>query len=321
MANTSSRHELAEQTNPQIEQRVSQYVPHSFPPFSVPTDTESLSSGFPYTQRLAQLRITRDQWHQFSLEVVNAAKLSFSEDAKAWATGVGTGAASSAFLLVFGPAVGYYTGKAIHKKTVVKKVQEKLAQDGELRSILRHWNEGSFRENGLQVWLEAPTEEIYVHVQPGVSRQDAEKEAKKLARRFKIVVQPYDPRSAPLGQMSRGNGQSPVSPANEYPGQNTVQVGQGQVWGTNQGPLKPYGQVQQSQGGWGHQKPVGYDGKPVGMVQELPGPPMQQSQFKAKQTEMVQELPGGSFIAELDGGNGDFQSPPELPPKVPPKEP
>ncbi|KAE9375779.1 hypothetical protein N431DRAFT_310693, partial [Stipitochalara longipes BDJ] len=168
--------------------------------FTIPTISDSLSSGFPYTQHLAQFRITRDQWHQFSLEVVNAAKLSFSEDAAAWATGVGTGAASSAFLLVFGPAVGYYTGKSVHKKAVIKKVREQLAQDGELRNVFRKWNESAFRERGIQVWLEAPNDESAVDINLDMSRR--EKEAKKLARSFKIIVQPDDPSRAPLGQMS-----------------------------------------------------------------------------------------------------------------------
>ena len=43
----------------------------------------------------------------------------------------------------------YRQGKAVHKKTVVKEVKEKLAQDGDLRNVLRRWNESSFREKGI----------------------------------------------------------------------------------------------------------------------------------------------------------------------------
>jgi hypothetical protein len=301
-ANISSRHELAEQTNPQIAQQISHYTPLSFLPFSIPTGSDSLSSGFPYNQRLSQLRVTHDQWHQFSLEVVNAAKLSFSEDAAAWATGVGTGAASSAFLLVFGPVVGYYTGKSVHKKTVVKKVKEKLAQDGELRNVLRRWNEGAFRERGVQVWMEAPTEEVVLNVQPGMSQADIQKEAQKLAKRFRIVVLPYDPRNAPVGQ-----NMSPVSPLNSQyglwgSGQSPVQTAPAQGWGPNQAPMKPYmAPMQQGQEYWGNQQQLRHDGKPVAMVQELP------------------DAPAGPFIAELDAGTGTTQSPPGIPPKIPPK--
>ncbi|KAH8759683.1 hypothetical protein F5882DRAFT_384469 [Hyaloscypha sp. PMI_1271] len=281
--------------------------------------------GFPNTPRLSQLRITRDQWHQFSLEAVNAATLTFREDAAAWATGVGTGAASSAFLLVFGPAVGYYTGKAVHKRTVIQKVKEKLAQDGELRNALRSWNEGSFLERGIQVWLEAPSEEAAVDVQLGMSRKDVEKEAKRLARRFRIVVQPCDPRSAPLGQGSWEIGQSPVSLGSGH---------QGEGWGAEQMPVKPYpAPVQHTQAGWGNQQANGHGGNP--MVQELPGLPtkpymthpqqtwgiQQPIQLGGQQVEMAQELPGlaAPFIAELDGGNGNLQRRPEIPPNVPPK--
>ena len=91
--------------------------------FSIATNNDSLSSGFPYSERLLGLGIPPPQWHDFTVEVANAAKLTKTEDMKAWITGVGTGAASSAFLLVFGPPIGYYIGKSIHKKTVVKKVR------------------------------------------------------------------------------------------------------------------------------------------------------------------------------------------------------
>jgi hypothetical protein len=65
------------------------------------------------------------------------------------------------------PQIGCYTGKAVHKKTAVRKVKEKLAQDGDLRNVLRRWNEGSFREKGIQVLMEAPSEQVAVDVQPG----------------------------------------------------------------------------------------------------------------------------------------------------------
>ncbi|KAH8754736.1 hypothetical protein BGZ57DRAFT_860032 [Hyaloscypha finlandica] len=259
--------------------------------------------GFPNTPRLSQLRITRDQWHQFSLEAVNAATLTFREDAAAWATGVGTGAASSAFLLVFGPAVGYYTGKAVHKRTVIQKVKEKLAQDGELRNALRSWNEGSFLERGIQVWLEVPSEEASVDVQLGMSRKDVENKAKRLARRFRIVVQPYDSRGAPLGREFKG-GQSPVSLGSGH---------QGEGWGAKQVSItRQVGVINKRmdmveipwcrscQQTWGNQQPI---------------------QLGGQQVEMAQELPGlaAPFIAELDGGNGNFQRRPEIPPNVPPK--
>jgi len=241
---------------------------------------------------------------------VNAAKLSFSEDAAAWATGVGTGAASSAFLLVFGPAVGYYAGKSVHKKALCKKVREGLARDGVIRNVLRTWNEGAFRERGIQVWLEVPHDESAVDINLDMNRR--EKEEKKLARSFKIIVQPDDPSCAPLG-MSLGSDVSPITPSSQH-GQ--WSAGSSPV----QGSVKSYmGAGQQSQG---------YFGKPI--VQELPGSkpyaaPSQQGwgnqQYGPDGKQMVQELAGSeTFIAELDAGNESFQRPPEAPPKVPPKD-
>jgi len=136
---------------------------------------------------------------QFTVEVVSAADLTIAEDKAAWATGAAIGTAATPFLLIFGPAIGYYAGKSVHKKTVKKKVMAKLAQDGELRNILRTWNEGFFRERGLQTWLEPPD-----------SRQFT---------RFRILIMPFDgkmaqptrPASSPTSptEASNWNGQNP----------------------------------------------------------------------------------------------------------------
>lgn len=66
------------------------------------------------------------QWLNFTNEIVEGAKLTASEDAAAWSAGTSVGAVSSTFLLVFGPPIGYYVGKAVHKKTVVNKVKERM---------------------------------------------------------------------------------------------------------------------------------------------------------------------------------------------------
>ncbi len=96
----------------------------------------------------------------------------------------------SPFLLVFAPVVRYYAGKSVHKKTVIKKVKEKLAQNTELRLVLLRWNEGVFRERGMQAWLEPPSEtgEVLIDVQPGVKQKDIEKMAKKQARGLQLSL-------------------------------------------------------------------------------------------------------------------------------------
>ena len=62
-------------------------------------------------------------------------------------------------LAVLWPGRGILRGEINTKKTVVKKVKEKLAEGGgDLRSVLRQWNEGMFAERGVQASLEPPTE-------------------------------------------------------------------------------------------------------------------------------------------------------------------
>ncbi len=180
--------------------------------------------------------------------------------------------------------------------------------------------------------MEAPSEQVAVDVQPGMSSCDVEREAKKLAKRFRIVVQPFDPRNAPLGQTRWESEQNPMSPVISHSGQSPEQISQGQGWNQSQVPTKPYtASVQQIQLDWGNQQPHGYDGGPMGMVQELPVPPTKpytahvhhgwaNQQPDGKHLGTAQDLLGTigePFIAELDGG--DFQRPPELPPKLPPK--
>jgi len=172
--------------------------------------------------------------------------------------------------LVFAPVVGYYAGKSVHKKTVIKKVKEKLAQDTELRLVLLRWNEGVFRERGMQAWLEPPskTGEVLIDVHPGMKQKDIEKMAKKQGKRFTIVIMPYDPRNPPMGQIFDPT--SPVSPQSD---------GQGQ-WSTQQTPVTPRGgQPLYLNGSWGtqsqHPAPPGPLPFKFPEPQELPdAPPM-----------------------------------------------
>jgi hypothetical protein len=48
----------------------------------VPSNSDSISSGFPFHPQLYNLQVTHDEWHQFTSEIINAAKLSASEDAE-----------------------------------------------------------------------------------------------------------------------------------------------------------------------------------------------------------------------------------------------
>ena len=105
-------------------------------------------------------------------------------------------------LAVLWPGRGILRGEINTKKTVVKKVKEKLAEGGgDLRSVLRQWNEGMFAERGVQASLEPPTESggVVVDQWPGASRKDMERAKERMKKRFRIVQVPFDPRIHELG--------------------------------------------------------------------------------------------------------------------------
>ncbi|KAH6682725.1 hypothetical protein B0J14DRAFT_429419, partial [Halenospora varia] len=120
------------------------------------TKTLDLSSGFAYDDRLQSLGVSRDLWFQFTSEIIRTSKLTFKEDYAAWTAGVTTGTLSLPLLLPFGPMVGYWTGRKVHRQTVASKVQEKLVGEGDIRSILQTYNSMHFHEKGFQAWLELP---------------------------------------------------------------------------------------------------------------------------------------------------------------------
>jgi len=169
----------------------------NFERFTIPTKNESLSSGFPYDPRVYSL-ISHDEWHLLSSDIVNASKLSLSEDFAAWTTGVTTGTLSSGLILVFGPVAGYYAGRAVHRKTVVKTVKERLDRDGDIRSVLRRWNEQKFSPRGFQAWLELPVDGGEIKINTATAQEEKSKKekkaekkiAKKIARRFRIAIIP-----------------------------------------------------------------------------------------------------------------------------------
>ena len=175
--------------------------------FAIPTKNMSLSSGFPFHPRLYDLKITHDQWHLFSSDIVNTSKISPTEDHLAWTTGVATGTITSPFLLILSPWAGYISARAVHRKTVQKTVKEKLQQEGDLRSILRRWNEETFMPMGFQAWLELPLDPGELHKEYYVDEmfknkgpKDQRKAAKEAAKRFRIIIIPNDnarPQSIP----------------------------------------------------------------------------------------------------------------------------
>ena len=191
--------------------------------FIIPTKTDSLSSGFPYHPRLHEMNVSLDEWHLFTSDIVNAGKLTAKEDYAAWSTGIATGTLTSAFLLVFGPLVGYAAGKTVHKKVVVSKVKERLLKDGDMRSVLRRWNELTFAAKGFQAWLDLPIDHD-VNLEPGVKEKktkDVKKAEKKENRRFKIVIIPESDKQgftwSDTGSPAQTSTPTPVVPFVEAP--------------------------------------------------------------------------------------------------------
>jgi hypothetical protein len=172
---------------------------------------------------LHDLNVSLDEWHLFTSDILIAGKLTAQEDYAAWSTGIITGTLTTGILLIFGPMAGYYAGKSVHKKVVISKVKERLLQDGDMRSVLRRWNERTFAAKGFQAWLELPVEGD-VDLNPGVKQKkpkDQKKAEKKEKRRFKIVIIPEsDKRGFPwsiTGSASQLPAQISVAPFVEAP--------------------------------------------------------------------------------------------------------
>ncbi|APA12544.1 predicted protein [Sclerotinia sclerotiorum 1980 UF-70] len=176
----------------------------------IPTKTDSLASGFPYHQRLCDYRVTHDEWHIFTNEIVKAASLSLTEDWAAWTAGISTGVLSTGLLVFGGPVAGYYTGRSVHRKKVLDKVKDGLMHEGSLRSTLHKWNEQTFRDKGFQAWLELPVVKGEINGEEDEEQKKKKKSRKerklkeKERRRFRIVIVSNN---APMG-MIMGNQQS-----------------------------------------------------------------------------------------------------------------
>lgn len=131
-----------------------------------------------------------------------------------------TGTLTSPLILVFGPVAGYYAGKSVHKKVVVSKVKERLLQDGDMRSVLRRWNERTFAPKGFQAWLELPVEGDPIPIDPGKKEKktkDEKKAAKKENRRFKIVIFPNNDKPEYSWSSTGSPAQTPIVPFVEAP--------------------------------------------------------------------------------------------------------
>ncbi|EPE28530.1 hypothetical protein GLAREA_09651 [Glarea lozoyensis ATCC 20868] len=176
----------------------------SWSKFEVPTKKIDLSSGFAYDERLAPLRISHEEWYQFSSEIGIAAKLTPGEDWAAWTAGITTGTLAIPFLLVWAPKYGYRTGKFVHRKSVQSNVQKKLVGDGELRNVFRKWNQNVFAHKGFQAWLELPSDEKEIKPSSNATKEEKEtlKKEFETSKKFKLLILPWD--GSDMGPTSMG---------------------------------------------------------------------------------------------------------------------
>lgn len=128
----------------------------SFPqlglPVTIPTKKYPLSSGFPYHPSIFNLGISPDLWTLFSDEIVQATKLSISQQSIAWSSGIGIGIVAVSAVPPFGAAAGVFAGKGIYDKAVLNNVRKGLDQ-GKLGDVLKRWNEDYWREKGVTARL------------------------------------------------------------------------------------------------------------------------------------------------------------------------
>lgn len=150
----------------------------AFDPVEISSVTPSITSGFPYHQKLFELHVSPEEWETFGDDVVQSLQLSIGARALAWTVGVSVGTVS----LVGAP--GYYAGKAMQERSRANKVRRSMKNKGELDTALRRWNV-TFAERGFRVRIVLPrvkqgTEEDDKSNTSGVgSKKDKKKKKKK----------------------------------------------------------------------------------------------------------------------------------------------
>lgn len=166
----------------------------------VKTRGSQLSSGFDYHPALFDLKVHPDKWTNFTDEVVNATKVSASDNRKAWAAATAT-AMSGAIIT-----------SVVLKKSMDRWYQEKRIKEGisdmsasSLGSVLQEWNDTYFTKQGLFVHLELSESAMKHQDQKSKAlrkplflyTKGQEREQKEDERKFVIVVTKLDADGAP----------------------------------------------------------------------------------------------------------------------------
>ncbi|KAK4495087.1 hypothetical protein PRZ48_013414 [Zasmidium cellare] len=157
------------------------------------TKGSSLSSGFAYHPALVDMQVHPTRWDEFSSQVVESTKLSFGDNANAWATGI------LSFTIFPHP---WHIGRNQSRRLQEKRVKTGLsdASEGALGDVLRNWNDGYFQERGLVARLELSEEAMKSPDQQsslisGEAHWHLKKEARdrhRQERKFVIVVAKLD---------------------------------------------------------------------------------------------------------------------------------
>ncbi|PQE06874.1 hypothetical protein CJF31_00010996 [Rutstroemia sp. NJR-2017a BVV2] len=140
-------------------------------PATVFTKNDALSSGFPFVPKLNKYGFSEREWTQFNHALLEAADVA---------------------------KVGRL-GWMMKKDKICTRIRKDLQYGGDIKSFLAKWNKG-FRKRGFMVLFELPSETAII--EPGATPEEI-KQAKKDAKRFRLIVQPGNTSSASI--YSRGS--------------------------------------------------------------------------------------------------------------------
>ena len=163
-------------------------------PLTVPTKKYVLSSGFPYHSSIFDIGISPDTWTRFSDDIVQATKLSVTQQSLAWTSGIGVGLVSVTAAPPFGAAAGVFAGKAVYDRSILKNVTQGLEQ-GKLGQVLKKWNEDCWREKGITVKLVVKQNSNQTNQdedRPGKKDKKQEKNKDRQKGRFQLVLESFD---------------------------------------------------------------------------------------------------------------------------------
>ena len=124
----------------------------------IPTSSCLPTSGFAFPPALRAHDITPDQWAAFTYGLTSAARLSSRE----WAITIGgatmTMVVTSAMVGWLGLVPAYLVGRGVRGSLERSKLKKGMGPHGELEQLMKRWNEGYFKQRGVRLWVELPSQ-------------------------------------------------------------------------------------------------------------------------------------------------------------------